>query len=304
MSDRYQPGSSTLSFLNPGSMYYSENINTVQNHAKSLSDAVKIVSNGPFQNQTKLEEVKQKVEEIQEIQQEVPADKPIPVVNIEPQPTADVPESLVEQAAEVQAEQAQAEAIADVVTAESVLPVAEGSPNAPTQEGFYQAVQLKQQVSGSSECPCKKQRQQSSYCPCEQFKSSECPCAKQFNKPCPCRKKSIVNDLKHVAGAFVKKESFIVADSNGAILPKVQKTGLKVKGWLTGAGKYQKSNFEAFCADNWTEVSSSLLTLLTVLTLLIAIMILFGFVRLFFCGMTGKCQTNDSTISNDTPLTF
>lgn len=281
MSDRYQPGSSTLSFLNPGSMYYSENVSTIQTNAKSLSEAVAAVSSGPFQNQTKLEE----------IQKEVSPEKPLPVVNVEPQPTSEVPESLPEQVGALQDGQIEVENISDVVTAESVLPTAEGSPNETSKEGFYQAVQLKQQVSGGSECPCKKQRQQSGGCPCEQFNPT-CPCATQLNKPCPCRKKSLVKNLKQVAGAFVHKESFIVADSKGPILPTVQKNGLKLKGWLTGAGKHQKSNFEAFCSENWTEVSSSILTLLTVLTLLIAIMILFGLVRLLLCGISGSCPLN------------
>lgn len=295
MADRYQPGASLLSFLNPRSMYYTDFGTAPAKLAETkavLADALIDNKKDP-RNVLKLTPNEKAA--VKEVVAEVKSELPASIAPEGPKPTAApaLPANPVvapakvtpppEVVAAADAAKAEAKANATVAAIQGAAELTKSSAVAAGAKAdvaaVTNAVKADAVAPGVEAGPGAKavaaavnQAKKDGFCPCKLL-------AWKRKKA-----KTAGEQAKNAVEGFINRECFSIGLGPSKLISNIEIAGVNLKDILTGGRKpaAAKDGVEKFCDNNWHGIASTIVVLLSLVIMIILCLGVFGLLHVVF----------------------
>lgn len=320
MSDRYQPGASVLSFLNPWNRYYVDrDIKSIVNEIKAVTETKKEIAdsltviNTPTDMLTATpkpvvasETAKEEgIVPVTAPKEEIPvaatlndtlANAEAPKFNAPPQTpaaenavAADIAEKALETAEEagittdpkVAAEE-QAAAAEEAAPAKVIAETA--ADNDVVAEAVAEAAEeVAENVEKESVLPGVEADGEAVAEAAEVAESFDpgCKCLKGLKAKCRCVD-NVPEQLKQTTESFIFKDINTITAGPSGVIEGMQKAAIAFKQHMTGAGNPQKTTVEKFCDEHWHKIATTVIAVIMITLIVIAGMSALGLITVIF----------------------
>ena len=307
MTDRYQPGTSLLSFLNPRSMYYIDFGSSPEKLAETKAELVDALIDNKKDPTAVLDLTPNENAAVKEVVNEVKAELPPSIAPEEPAPAAaaevaaPAPEPAAATIAETPAPETPAAVVAPAElppaapTAEVTPATVDAAANAAVVVGESAAVaeEAKAEVAAVADAVATE-----TVAPGVEATGAEAAtvaAAVEEAKAegfCPCKllalkrkaSQTVGEQAKDAVEGFIARECFSVTDGPSSLISNIEVAGVNIKDILTGGNKppAAKTNVETFCDNNWHGIASTIVVLLALVIMLILCLGVFGMLHVVF----------------------
>lgn len=320
MSDRYQPGASVLSFLNPWNRYYVDrDIKSIVNEIKAVTETKKEIAdsltviNTPTDMLTATpkpvvasETAKEEgIVPVTTPKEEIPvaatlnetiANAETPKFNAHPQtpaeentPAAEIAGAALETAEEAgvtvdpKVAEEQKAAAAEAEAPAKVIAETAADNDAVAEEVAEVAEEVAETVEKESVLPGVEANAEAVAEATETAESFDpgCKCLKGLKAKCRCVD-NVPEQLKQTTESFIFKDINTVTAGPSGVIEGMQKAAIAFKQHMTGAGNPQKTTVEKFCDEHWHKIATTVIAVIAITLVVLAGMSALGLITVIF----------------------